>query len=80
VEVEFSVDYIDSGIHDYETLDANCTRPTVPALRATLRFWRTVIVSCRTTSNGSQSSKVQISTSVLIVINSTYQMVRYDYM
>jgi hypothetical protein len=44
VEVEFSVDYIDNGIRDYEMLDANCTRPTPPALRATLRFCRTVVV------------------------------------
>jgi len=44
VEVEFSVDYIDNGIREYEMLDANCTRPTAPALRATLRFCRTVVV------------------------------------
>ena len=44
MEVEFSVDYIDNGTRDYEMLDANCTRPTTFALRATLRFCRSVVV------------------------------------
>ncbi len=44
MEVEFSVDYIDNGTRDYEMLDANCTRPTAFALRATLRFCRAVLV------------------------------------
>ena len=44
MEVEFSVDYIDNGTRDYEMLDANCTRPTAFALRATLRFCRSVDV------------------------------------
>ena len=44
MELEFSVDYIDDGIRGYEMLDANCTRPTAPALQATLRFCRTVVV------------------------------------
>ena len=52
VKVEVSIDYIDNGIRDYEMLDANCTRPTTYALRATLRFCMTVAVGCRTTSNG----------------------------
>ena len=44
MEVEFSVDYIDNGTRDYEMLDANCTRPTAFALRATLRFCRSAVV------------------------------------
>ena len=44
MEVEFSVDYIDKGTRDYEMLDANCTRPTAFALRATIRFCRSVVV------------------------------------